>query len=170
MKGYDKNGCLTPIILLIIGIVCLIIGLEFDIPMIKCLSYMFPAYAGAMYTELTKGEKWTEQQANAFFDLSVFLPENNGKDVISALTYLEPNAAFYLLAHPQENPLTHQLRAEIQAARKTATASDEILPKAPLKTKTGVWSSQRRLFALSNYYEVLQRRFSDIEKRLLIRK
>lgn len=120
--------------------------------------------------KLKKGEKWTEQQANAFFDLSVFLPENNGKDVISALTYLEPNAAFYLLAHPQENPLTHQLRAEIQAARKTATASDEILPKAPLKTKTGVWSSQRRLFALSNYYEVLQRRFSDIEKRLLIRK
>ena len=59
MKGYDKNGCLTPIILLIIGIVCLIIGLEFDIPMIKCLSYMFPAYAGAMYTELTKGEKWS---------------------------------------------------------------------------------------------------------------
>ena len=46
MKGYDKNGCLTPIILLIIGIVCLIIGLEFDIMLVLCIQSLQKAKNG----------------------------------------------------------------------------------------------------------------------------
>lgn len=120
--------------------------------------------------KLKKGEKWSEQQANAFFDLGVFLKQDNRKDILAALTYLEPNAAFYLLAHPMENAITHQLRAEIKAAREKATVSAGIIQKAPLQTKTGVFSSQRRLFALSSYYETLQNRLSHIEKRFITRK
>lgn len=120
--------------------------------------------------KLKKGEKWTEAQTNAFFDLNVFLPENNRRDILAALTYLEPDAALYLLAHPGKNTITQQLRGEVQAARSQATINNGVLSKARLQTKTGVFNSHRRLVALTDYYELLNRRLAAITKRFVTRK
>ena len=105
-----------------------------------------------------------------FFDLNVFLPENNRRDILAALTYLEPDAALYLLAHPGKNTITQQLRGEVQAARSQATINNGVLSKARLQTKTGVFNSHRRLVALTDYYEILNRRLAAITKRFVTRK
>lgn len=59
MDSSKNNGCFIPVIILIIGILCLLIGIEFDIPVIKYSGFGFPAYAGSMYTEFISGKKWT---------------------------------------------------------------------------------------------------------------
>lgn len=55
----EKKGCLIPIILLIIAMACLLIGIEYDIPVIKYSGFLLPAYAGSMYTEFVSGKRWT---------------------------------------------------------------------------------------------------------------
>lgn len=120
--------------------------------------------------KLKKGESWTEDQANAFFDVSVFLPQTNKRDILAALTYLEPDAALYLLAHPGEQPVTQKLRAEVQTARAKATWGNDPLSKARLQTKTGVFNSHRRLTALASYGELLNKRAEKITQRMVTRK
>lgn len=58
-KKNENKGCLFPIILLIIGFVCIWIGVEYDIPVIKTLGFGFPGYASCMYTESVSGKKYT---------------------------------------------------------------------------------------------------------------
>ena len=41
-KKNENKGCLIPIILLIIGFICIWIGVEYDIPVIKTLGFGFP--------------------------------------------------------------------------------------------------------------------------------
>lgn len=120
--------------------------------------------------KLKKGQQWNEQQANTFFDLSVFLPGHNGKDVIAALTYLEPDAALYLLAHPQETAATRQIRQQVLSARAKAQIKDGLLIKQPLDKPLGVYNSFRRLRALAAYSDVLSMRLEKINKRIAMRK
>lgn len=72
-KKDKKNGCLVPVIILIIGIVCLLIGIEFDLPVIKYLGFGFPTYAGSMYTEFVSGKKWTWKKHTSYILLMLLV-------------------------------------------------------------------------------------------------
>lgn len=120
--------------------------------------------------QLKKGQEWSELQTNLFLDISVFLPGYNGKDVLAALTYLEPDAALYLLAHPKENKITQNIRRQIQSARTKAKLVNGLLTKAPLQKRLGVFNSFRRLKALAAYSDLLSARLEKINKRIVLRK
>ena len=56
----EKKGCLIPVALMAASIICIIIGLEYDIHILYAIGFMLPAYGGTMYNQyMHKDKKWS---------------------------------------------------------------------------------------------------------------
>lgn len=66
--------------------------------------------------QLNTGSSWTENETNLFLDLAALLPQEEGRTLLGALTYLGPAAAQYLLLNP--NPyLRKTMQTKIKLVR-----------------------------------------------------
>lgn len=75
MQKNEKKGCLIALALLIPGIVCIFIGIEYDIYILRTMGYIFPAYGGSMFANYANKngiQKWSVKK-HVIFSISCIL-------------------------------------------------------------------------------------------------
>lgn len=110
--------------------------------------------------KLEKQGTWNEQEFEMFSQSSVYLEPKKAKAVLGAVTYLEPQAALWLLEHPLENPLS---RAIMQQTRRARDRQDRLWPEGIIFPKLDTHINFKRMMysrqqALKAYLDILWKR------------
>ena len=127
-------------------------------------------YATAVQTKLIKKLKmqksWDNKDFELFNEVSVFLAPQRASAVLQAITYLEPDAALWLLTQPLKDGISQQIIAKAQAVHKL---QHDIWPNGLLSPKISTNHSFKqlqaeRLAALNSYAKVLDDQIMSLSK------
>lgn len=130
--------------------------------------YQTQGYAAAqekrLLQKLKSAGRWTPQDYEAFISWSVYLDPQQAQLLLKAITYLEPDAALLVLAHPLESGLVKKIEGQIthlQNNRDLIWPNGIVLPKMPLlqtpQNMQAAWEKE-----LTEYLDILQTRLSKL--------
>ena len=108
--------------------------------------------------------QWSEEDFDLFADVSVYLPAEQARAVLAAATYLEPQAALWLLNNSLQDKASQRILNQIDWARthtQTIWPNGNIAPKHKLGPSFAA-TQYERVKALKSHLEILNKRLNNL--------